>query len=185
MIKDILTPEVTIIIVTAVILPFLVSLSKYLSRLFIVKTEDLQKRIENDRINNYIDHAQDAVITAVDSITQTFVKSLKESGTFTKDSAKEAFDKAKKQALYMISDDAKEALTAVKGDVDVWVTNKIESYIKQQSTQIPVCSTTPENVVSIGNTICSPTPIYTANDLKETNTEPGKEFSNPEVIIIE
>jgi hypothetical protein len=178
MIKDILTPEVTIIIVTAVILPFLVSLSKYFCMLLVAKVEDLQKKIENDKINNYIDHAQDAITTAVDSITQTFVKTLKENGTFTKDSAKDAFNKAKKQALYMISDEAKEAITSVKGDVDFWVENKIEAYIKKQSSPLTTCPT----VLPTGENISNPTPVYIPETLQKTEEE---KFVNPEVLVID
>jgi vacuolar-type H+-ATPase subunit H len=90
----------------------------------------MQKNIHNDKINHYIDRAEDAVMTAVDSVSQTYVDVLKQKGEFTEDSRKEAFDKAKEQALLMISEEGKNIITEVHGDVDVWLTNKIENYVK-------------------------------------------------------
>jgi len=129
MFKDILTPEITAIIITAVVLPFLVNVSRYLVKLLCVKVDELQTRIENDKVNHYIDHAEDAIITAVDAVTQTFVTTLKDKGEFNEAAAKEAFNKAKEQAIILISEDAQEAITDIKGDFDVWVSNKIESYV--------------------------------------------------------
>lgn len=117
-------------LLTVVILPFLAVLTKYAVTYFKVKTDQLQSKIQNDKLNGYIDKAEDAVATAVTAVSQTFVDSLKKSGTFDEASAKEAFGKAKDKALLLISQDAKDALKDVYGDLDAWLDNKIEYYVK-------------------------------------------------------
>jgi len=125
-----LTPEVTTLIITAIVIPFFVQITRYITKLICTKVDELQTRLHNDTVNHLIDHAEDAVITAVDSVSQTFVNSLKNDGKFDQDSAKQAFGMAKDKAISMLGNDAKVALNEAHGDIDSWIENKIETYVK-------------------------------------------------------
>ena len=118
------------VIISVFVLPILVKLSKLVTSLLCAKIDEIQKNIHNDKVNHYIDHAEDMIITSVDAVTQTYVNSLKASKGFGEAEQKEAFDKAKTKAMTMIGTDAKEMLTSVYGDMDEWVGNKIETYVK-------------------------------------------------------
>ena len=96
------------------------------------KLDEIQantKLAEYERLNSYIDVAQDAVETAVLSVSQTYVGELKKNGSFTK----EAHYQAKKQAIdianTLITKDVKKAITNLYGDVDTYIDNLVEKYV--------------------------------------------------------
>ena len=68
------------------------------------ETAKLQKEIDNETANKYMDMAVDAVEQAVASTAQTFVDALKSSGGFTKEKQLEAFQKSRDKALEILGD---------------------------------------------------------------------------------
>ena len=119
-----ITPEMISVIFTVVVLPLLTVLTKSAVKYINSKTE-------NDTIKKYIEIAEDAVSTAVQSVGQTYVDSLKESGSFTEEAQQEAFNKARKTAIELMGETAKNVLTETYGDVNSWIDNKIESYVSK------------------------------------------------------
>lgn len=123
--KEILLNIIYIIITTAgsALIAFLCTLLK-------TKIAEITAKIKNDRIVNYIDSAEDAVITAVLTVSQTYVDALKKDGGFTKAAQVEAKNKAIEIATTLINEDIKEAIASVYGDFSLWLTSKIEENVK-------------------------------------------------------
>ena len=90
------------------------------------ETARLQKEIDNETANKYMDMAVDAVEQAVASTAQTFVDALKSSGGFTKEKQLEAFQKSRDKVLEILGDTAVAALNEIYGDFDAWIDTKIE-----------------------------------------------------------
>ncbi len=90
------------------------------------ETARVQKELDNETANKYMDMAVDAVEQAVASTAQTFVDALKSSGGFTKEKQLEAFQKSRDKALEILGDTAVTALNEIYGDFDAWIDTKIE-----------------------------------------------------------
>ena len=99
------------------------------------KIDDLQKTktfVEHEKLNQYIDYAQLAITTAVTSVSQTYVDSLKKSGQFDKTAANNAKKQAIEIAEKLISDNSKIAIETVFGNFEEYINNKIEAVIKSE-----------------------------------------------------
>ena len=71
----------------------------------------------------------DIVVNAVRSVFQTYVESLKASGSFNAEAQLIALNKAKDIALEQMTDEVKEFISKNYGSVDAWLTTTIESTI--------------------------------------------------------
>lgn len=98
----------------------------YLIALLRKKTAQLQQEVDNKTANKYIGMACDAVSQAVAFTAQTFVDALKADDAFTKDKQLEAFTMAKDKTIQILGDTAIAALNEIYGDLDLWLTTKIE-----------------------------------------------------------
>ena len=101
----------------------------------VIKIDELQKTktfVEHEKLNQYIDYAQEAITTAVTSVSQTYVDSLKKSGQFDKTAANNAKKQAIEIAEKLISDNSKIAIETVFGDFEEYINNKIEAVIKSE-----------------------------------------------------
>ena len=97
------------------------------------KIDNLQKTktfAEHEKLNQYIDYAQEAITTAVTSVSQTYVDTLKKNGRFDKTAANHAKEQAIQIAEKLISDNSKIAIETVFGDFEEYINNKIEAVIK-------------------------------------------------------
>lgn len=90
-------------------------------------TDWLKTKANNERLNKYFDIANDAVITAVTEIMQTFVSELKKNGEWTPERAQEALQRAKLRAQEIMGAATYKALGEIVGDVDAWLTSKAEA----------------------------------------------------------
>lgn len=96
------------------------------------KLDEIQantKLAEYERLNSYIDIAQNVVETAVLSVSQTYVDELKKSGKFTKESHYEAKEQAINIANELLTSDVRNAITNLYGDVDTYIDNLVEKYV--------------------------------------------------------
>lgn len=129
-IKTILTPEVLSYLVSAVLLPFLVKLIRAGASNFKAKTK-------NETVNKYLSFAENAIETAVTAVAQTIVDVAKKNGSFTQTVREEAFYQAKSIALSIMTTEAKEAAKEAYGDLNLWLENKIEFYVKRVNADKP------------------------------------------------
>jgi len=130
--NNLLTQQNINLICTAVIVPLIMVLAKYLICFIELKTKKLIEDTKNEKLKKYLGVAEDAIKTAVLSISQTYVDTFKKENSFTVDAQKSAFMLAKTKALSIMGD---KALTVLKeelsgGEVELWIDSKIEQYVK-------------------------------------------------------
>ena len=106
--------------VMVAVIPILVS--------FLVKRINIQTK--NETINNYLTIAENAVSTAVQTISQTYVDALKSDGKFTAEEQKQAFEMAKTTAKQIMGDSALQALAQLTSDSNAWLEAKIEATVR-------------------------------------------------------
>lgn len=111
------------VLVTAVILPLISFAGTKLISWLNAKVKD-----ENAKMQLIV--ATTIVKNAVLTVFQTYVDSLKASGTFNAQAQKTALLKAKEIALSQMTAEVKEYIIKNYGDIENWLTTQIESTIK-------------------------------------------------------
>lgn len=107
------------------------------------KSKQLAGQTENEKAKHYIAEVTTAVTTAVTATSQTYVDSLKNKNAFTKEAQAEALEKAKDTALAIISPAAAEFIKEVYGDLENYLTAKIEETVRIQKNETPLLISTP------------------------------------------
>lgn len=129
---NLLTQENLNFIMTAVIIPLIIVMGKYIISFIELKTKQLTENIKNEKLKKYLGVAEDAIKTAVLAVSQVYVDTFKKENAFTVDEQKKAFMIAKQKALSIMGektiDVLKEELSS--GEVDLWIESKIEQYVK-------------------------------------------------------
>ncbi len=115
--------DVAGIIVNTLLIPLIPTLSAFIIALVKAKMADIKQ-------NKYIDIAKDAVCTAVAAVAQTYVDEMKKAEAFDKDAMASALNLAKHKALAIMGTKAQEIVKNIYGDLDSWLENKIEYYVK-------------------------------------------------------
>lgn len=110
------------VIVTAVILPLI----SYAGARLVTY---LNSKIKDANAKKLLTTATDIVINAVRSVFQTYVDSLKASGSFDAQAQTQAFTKAKDIALSQMTDEVKTFIDKNYGSIDAWLTTTIEATI--------------------------------------------------------
>ena len=100
-------------------------ITSYLSTKKIVSNEQITLSLQQLLINDAIQIVNDIVL----EISQTYVDSLKKSGSFDADAQKEAFNMAYDNAYKLISKDAKNLITEYYNDFDTWLRTQIEKSV--------------------------------------------------------
>ena len=93
------------------------------------RDKELQK-IDNTYVSDTIKDATNIIIDTVDTIAQTYVDDLRKVSKFTPEEQKIALDKAITQTKNLLSTDAINLVVEKYNDLDGWIRNIIESYIK-------------------------------------------------------
>jgi hypothetical protein len=94
------------------------------------KIEEGKKKIDNDITDKYLTMLQDTIEDAVLATTQTYVESLKNKNMFDQDAQKQAFKLTYDAVMKVLTDDAKKYIESAVGDLETYITNKIESAVK-------------------------------------------------------
>ena len=110
------------VVVTAVILPLISYAGARLVTYLNSKIKDANAKI-------LLTTATDIVINAVRSVFQTYVDSLKASGSFDAQAQTHALTKAKDIALSQMTDEVKTFIDKNYGSIDAWLTTTIEATI--------------------------------------------------------
>lgn len=110
------------VVVTAVILPLISFAGTKLIAYLNAKVKD-----ENAKL--HLTSATTIVTNAVLTVFQTYVDSLKKSGSFDANAQVVALNKAKDIALSQMTQEVKDFITKNFGDIDNWLTIQIESSI--------------------------------------------------------
>lgn len=122
--------EVCIIPLLGVLTAFAVAFLKAKKEEILAKIATNKSQEEKDLAAKYLDMVEKTVANCVIATTQTYVDSLKQEGKFDADAQKIAFDKTMNAVLAILTDDAKNYLTQIFGDLNIYLTNLIESQVK-------------------------------------------------------
>ena len=102
----------------------------YLTYLISVKIKELKQKTANDTAKKYLDMLNDTISSAVLATTQTYVESLKKQGKFDAEAQKMAFKQTYNAVMSVLTTDAVKYLTESVGDLEIYITNKIEADVK-------------------------------------------------------
>ena len=94
-----------------------------------VKTQELKKKYDNELFHKYADMLEQTIISCVIATNQTYVEALKKEGKFDAEAQKIAFDKTFSAVITILSDDAYDYLSEAIGDLEEYITNRIEAQV--------------------------------------------------------
>lgn len=103
-------------------------LVKYLNK----KSAQAAAETDSAEMKSLIEQVNDAVTKAVTYTTQTFVESMKKNGVFDAEAQSEALQKSLDKTLALLSEVAKSALEEIYGDLNDYLTVRIEAEVKNQ-----------------------------------------------------
>lgn len=112
-----------------VLFPLMGVLTSFLIAYFKEKKVELQIKSDNDIVDKYLDLADKIITDCVLTTTQTYVEALKKEGKFDAEAQKTAFNMTLNNVLSLLTVEAKEVLSNVVGDLNVYLTTKIESSV--------------------------------------------------------
>lgn len=113
-----------------IVYPVLSVAGVYLTYLISVKIKELKQRSEDDMTKKYLDMLDITIQNAVLATTQTYVDSLKQQGKFDAEAQKIAFRQTYDAVMKVLTADAIKYVTIYVGDLETYVTNKIEADVK-------------------------------------------------------
>ena len=111
------------------IVPLLGILTGCIIKIIKNKADELSAKAKNDLTEKYINMLSETITDCVIATNQTYVDSLKGQDAFNYDVQKEAFNRTYQAVMAILSEEAKEYLTTVYGDLDAYITTKIESEV--------------------------------------------------------
>lgn len=111
------------------IIPLLGVLTTFFVKWVNAKSEEIQMNIDDATMKKYLDMLTDTVTNCVIATNQTYVESLKQQGKFDMNAQREAFSITSAAVMEILSDEAKIYLTAAVGDLNAFITQKIEAEV--------------------------------------------------------
>ena len=112
------------------VIPLLGILTTYLVKLIRKKNKELDEKVSKEVSRKYIDMLADTITDCVVSTNQTYVDALKAANAFDKEAQKKAFELTYNKIMNVLTEDAKEYLTTIYGDLEIYISTKIESEVK-------------------------------------------------------
>ena len=109
-------------VTTCIILPLI-------SFLGIKLSQWLTTKIKDEKARKLFTQATEIVTNAVRTTFQTYVESLKNSGSFGKDEQLEALSRAKAIITSELTEELKTFISENYGDLTAWISNEIEASI--------------------------------------------------------
>ena len=121
-------------IMEVVVIPLLGILTAYVVKLVNAKIEDINKERDNVLEEKYLTMLGATISDCVTATTQTYVESLKKQGKFDAEAQKEAFNQTYTAGMNILSEEAKKYLTVAVGDLNLYITQKIEAEVNANKT---------------------------------------------------
>lgn len=125
-------PEIVIQIIQVCVIPLLGILTKYLVDYLTAKRNEINSKTDNETAQKYTNMIYQTVVDCVIATNQTYVESLKKSGSFDEAAQKEAFNRTISAVMTILSDDAKEYITEATGDLNTYLTQLIEAEVNKR-----------------------------------------------------
>lgn len=124
-------PEIVIQIIQVCVIPLLGILTKFLVDYLSAKRDEINSKTDNEIAQKYTNMIYQTVVDCVIATNQTYVDSLKKSGSFDEAAQKEAFNRTMNAIMTILSDDAKEYITEATGDLNTYLTQLIEAEVNK------------------------------------------------------
>lgn len=125
-------PEIVIQIIQVCVIPLLGILTKFLVDYLSAKRDEINAKTDNEIAQKYTNMIYQTVVDCVIATNQTYVDSLKKSGSFDEAAQKEAFNRTMNAIMTILSDDAKEYITEATGDLNTYLTQLIEAEVNKR-----------------------------------------------------
>lgn len=123
-------------IMEVVVIPLLGILTAYIVKIVNAKLEEVSANRKNELEKKYINMLNDTISDCVIATTQTYVESLKKQGRFDVEAQKEAFNQTYSAVMGILSEEAKKYLNEAIGDLNLYITQKIEAEVKINKTTV-------------------------------------------------
>lgn len=111
------------------VVPLFGVLVAYLVNYIKTKSTELTEKSKSETMDKYINMLAKTIEDCVVATNQTYVSSLKKDNLFTAEAQKEAFQKTYDAVMNVLTDDAKEYLSEAYGDLNTYITQKIEAEV--------------------------------------------------------
>lgn len=95
-----------------------------------IKNKEIKDKTDSETIDRYLDMLEVTITDAVLTTTQTYVEALKNKNAFDTEAQKIAFKMSYDAVMKVLTDDAKVYLQTIVGDLQTYITNKIEAKVK-------------------------------------------------------
>ena len=102
----------------------------YLIYLISVKIKELKQRTKDDTTKKYLDMLDETISSVVLATTQTYVEALKKENKFDVEAQQKAFKMTYDTVMKLLTEEAVKYITESVGDLNTYVTNKIEAEVK-------------------------------------------------------
>lgn len=109
-----------------VLIALSITLTSYINK----KIYEGKEKFDSDLTDKYLTMLQDTIEDAVLATTQTYVEALKNKNMFDEEAQKYAFKMTYDAIMKVLTDDAKKYIESAVGDLETYITNKIESTVK-------------------------------------------------------
>lgn len=113
------------------IIPLLAIITRSLVIYISTKKDELKSKTNNELAKKYLDLLNDTIANCVIATNQTYVEALKKGNVFTADAQKAAFEKTYQAVIATLSEEAQKYLPEVVGDLQTYITQKIEASVNQ------------------------------------------------------
>ena len=100
---------------------------KWLASLY----ENNKTKIKNETVRGVLDKVTDMLVSVVETTSSVFVKQLKAEGKFNDEAKKAAFKMSFDTAKKMLTEESTKIIAETYGDVDEYLTNKIEQLVEE------------------------------------------------------
>lgn len=111
------------------IIPLLGVLTTFFVKWVNAKSAEIQTNIDDATLRKYMNMLTDTIADCVIATNQTYVESLKQQGKFDAEAQKEAFRITSAAVIEILSEEAIVYLTTAVGDLDVFITKRIEAEV--------------------------------------------------------
>ena len=119
------------------IIPLLGVLTAFFVKWVNAKTAEMATTSTNETEKKYINMLNKTISDCVIATTQTYVDSLKKQGAFDAEAQKVAFTMTYESVIKLLTDEATEYLNEAIGDLNLYITQKIEAEVNLNKTIIP------------------------------------------------
>jgi hypothetical protein len=111
------------------IIPLMGILTAYFVKWIGVKTEELKEETKNEKTEKYLNMLNNTITNCVIATTQTYVDTLKAQGAFDMEAQKTAFTMTYDAVAKLLTNEATEYLNEAVGDLNLYITQKIEAEV--------------------------------------------------------